>query len=315
MNSMYLALGYRCNHRCYFCPCGNNTVKTPAATKEELLRVIDEGVQQQDISHITLSGGEPTLHPDFHEVLDYCVQRGLNIGVLSNGDSFHRMENVTHYFGGLCNARIQVTTAIHSDQSEMHDRVTKVSGSFERTVQGLRNVISIGIPVTVKQVISNWNYQRLPDFVDFCFREFGPNVSMTLCGMDFCGMKADQINEVAVGYRAIGPFLEKALDLVISLREKMRAFPQFTVTDLPLCCVDPYYWGFFVKVSRRELSQYSAPVDNAGQVVSNQQVRNDCDVFFEACRSCCVAQHCPGVWRTAYEYFGNEEACSIHPMD
>lgn len=137
---------------------------------------------------------------------------------------------------------------------------------------------------------------------------------MTLCGMDFCGMQPEQIDEVAVPYSNIGPYLENALDLVISLRQKYRAFPNFTVADLPLCCVDPYYWSFFTKVSRSTLSQYSAPTDVEGHIRSSFRSINDCDVFFEACRNCCVSEHCPGVWHTAYQYFGENEARCIRPV-
>ncbi|MBQ7849914.1 MAG: radical SAM protein [Clostridia bacterium] len=313
MSSMYLALGYRCNHHCFFCPCGNNDVKTPAASTDDILRAIDLGVKEQGVTHITLSGGEPTLHPDFNRILKHCASLGLQAGLLSNGDTFHRMENVERFFADVPRDCVQITTALHSHQPEPHDRVTGSPGSFGRSVQGLLNVMAQGLHVTVKQVISRWNYQSLPDFVDFCFREFGPRASMTLCGMDFCGMQPDQISEVAVGYSEIGPCLEKALDLVISLRQQYRAFPQFTVADLPLCCVDPYYWRFFTRVSRSTLSQYSAPADAQGHVKSHYDSVNDCDIFFQACRSCCVAEHCPGVWYTAYRHFGESEARCIRP--
>lgn len=313
MSSMYLALGYRCNHRCYFCPCGNNAVKTAAASTEDMLRAIEQGVKEQGVKHITLSGGEPTLHPDFHTILRRCAELELQIGLLTNGDTFHKMENVERFFDGIPRQYIHITTALHSHQPEPHDRVTGAPGSFARSVQGLLNVMSQGLQVTVKQVISRWNYRQLPDFVDFCFREFGPRVSMTLCGMDFCGMQAEQISTVAAPYSEIGPRLEKALDLVMSLRQQFHAFPHFSVADLPLCCVDPYYWEFFAKVSRSTLTQYSAPADSQGHVKSSFGSTNDCDIFFEACRNCCVAEHCPGVWRTAYQYFGESEARCIRP--
>ncbi len=306
MNSMYIALGYRCNHRCLFCPCGKNKAVTLAAPISEILSAIENGVSKQNVTHITISGGEPTLHPDFRTILEFCVDRNMEIGILSNGENFYRTDNVERYFGGLPAKAIHVTTAIHSDLEELHEKVTRVAGSFSRTVSGLKNVMSIGIPVTVKQVISRWNYQRLPNFVDFVFREYGQGISLTFCGMDFCGMQPEQIHEVASSFFDIGSCLEMALDLVISLREKYRAFPFVTVADLPLCCADPYYWGFFTKSSRCALAQYSAPNSDENKVFSNYNVVNDCDTFFKACGDCSVSELCPGAWRTAYEYFGEE---------
>ena len=314
MGLMYLALGYRCNHHCFFCPCGHQTDRTPQADYEELLRAIDEGIQKHSVQHITLSGGEPTLHPAFHSVVSYCVSKGLRVGVLSNGENFQSAENTKQLFDGINPSFLSVTSALHSDLSAPHDRVTGVRGSFQHTVDGLKNVLRLGIPVTIKQVVSRWNYQRLPLFVDFLFREYGPLASLTICGMDFSGMRENQIRQAAVSFEETGPYLEQALDAVAQLRQQFNAFPNVSVTDLPLCCVDPSYWGYFTKVSRGSLSQYSAPDRNMrGQVESFLAVQNDCDVYSTACRDCCVAEFCPGIWHSAYQFFGDQSVRQVQP--
>ncbi len=314
MNSMYLAVGYNCNHHCFFCPCGNRTEKTPAASTEELINAIEHGIREKQITHITLSGGEPTLHPGFHEILKYCLQEKLQVGLLSNGDTFHSMHNVHRFFDGLPTGQLQITTALHSHISTLHNKVTRKSDSFQNTVQGILNVMSLGIPITVKQVISKWNYQGLPAFVDYVYSTFGPQASLTLCGMDFCGMTDDMASHVAVSYPIIGKYLENALDLVNDLRNRYSAFPTVTIADLPLCCVDPYYWGYFVKVSRNILSQYSAPRDQDGDVTTNTEIANDCGVFFDACMHCCVSDLCPGVWRTASRILGESAVHAVNPI-
>lgn len=313
MATMYLALGYLCNHRCFFCPCGEKSELPNFAPKGQLIKAIEIGIYKQHIDQITLSGGEPTLHPDFHDILRFCVERGLRVTILSNGDSLGDMENAQKLFGDIDRHAVSVTTAIHSDLMEWHEKVTGTPGSYRRTMQGLLNLISMGFRVTVKQVISRWNYQRLPDFVEFLYGTLGPGVCLTLCGMDLCGMDTNHIAEVAVDYLTIQPELEQALDTVISLRKRFHAFPQVTVADLPLCCADPYYWGFFTKVSRGQLSLYSAPEDKSGSVGQHAQVENDCSIYFNACKDCCVADSCPGVWYTAYQYFGEATARSISP--
>lgn len=313
MPSMYLALGYLCNHRCFFCPCGEKSELRAFAPKEQHINAIEVGIREQHIDQITLSGGEPTLHPNFHDILRFCVDHGLRVTVLSNGDSLGNMENAQKLFGDIDRHAVSVTTAIHSDLAEWHEKVTEVTGSYHRTIQGLLNLINMGFGVTVKQVLSRWNYQRLPDFVEFLYGTFGPGVCLTLCGMDLCGMDREHIDDVAVDYSTIQPKLEQALDTIISMRQRFNAFPQVTVADLPLCCVDPYYWGFFTKVSRGQLSLYSAPEGKSGSVGKHTHVENDCGIYFDACKDCCVADSCPGVWYTAYQYFGEAAARSIPP--
>lgn len=314
MASMYLALGYQCNHRCFFCPCGKNIVKTKQASEEELMQAIDRGIQEQNIDQITLSGGEPTLHPAFNKIITYCMKKGLYVSVLSNGETFYKQSNVQRFFEKVDPRRIQITTALHSDEAVIHERVTGVEGSFERTILGLRNVMGYGIAVTVKQVPSKWNYKRLPQFVDFVYKTFGSMMSLTICGMDFCGMDREQIEEVAVGYKQMRPYLEEALVKVLDIRQNFHGFPWVTVADLPLCNIDPCYWGFFTKVSRGEISQYSAPTNLEGHVETNSQITNDCDTYFKACKECYVNSFCPGVWRTASQFFGESEVSCVHTV-
>lgn len=308
--SMYLALGYRCNHRCYFCPCGKNK-GISAAEADGIYRALEYGIQQRNVRYITLSGGEPTIHPEFPNILQRCIELGAEVTVLTNGDRLNDREFALRCFGAVDTKHVSVVSAIHSLHPQLHDQVTGVKGSFERTIQGLKNVLSLQIPVTIKQCVSAWNYTELPDFVDFIFREFGSYVSMTICGMDFCGMTDSETRDVAVGYKAMGPYIEKMLDLVDDLRKRFSAFPRFSVCDLPLCAVDPYYWRYYSKSSRRTLEQYSAPTSENAQIGSSYNVGSDCDAYFQACSSCAANEWCPGVWRTAYQYFGESEASAI----
>lgn len=311
--SMYLALGYRCNHKCRFCPCGKNEILTSAASLDNLISAIQEGIHNHSVSSITLSGGEPTLHPNFREILDFCLQNRLNVGVLSNGDALSNPQFATRCFGGLDGMHVSLTTAIHSCCAEVHEKVTLVSGSFQRTINGLKNVMQLGIPVTVKQVISRWNYQELPEFIHFLFREFGHRISITFVGMDFCGMDDKIIQEASVPFSELGSYLETALDQVITFRKDYHAFPVVSVTDLPLCCTDPYYWQFFTKVSRGAISQYSAPATREGDVHSSNDVTNNCDTYYKACRECCVQEFCPGTWESSFRYFGESAVHTIKP--
>lgn len=306
MKSMYLAVGYRCNHYCYFCPCGRNTIRTGAAPIEALIAAIDQGIQEKGIEHLIVSGGEPTCHPKFNRILRHCVDKGLRVSILSNGDNFSDMEATRRFFENIDPNVVSVVTAVHSDLENLFEKVTRTPGSYHRTIEGVSNLIRMHISVTVKQVISKWNYKRLPDFVDFVFRHYGPSVSITLCGMDFCGMEENSIREVAVSFKEAGPWLEKALDIITDLRIRYRAFPNVSVTDLPLCCVDPAYWGYFTSVSRKSLSQYSAPGKIQGTVESISDISSDCDIFANACRECAAKEVCPGVWKTAYDYFGED---------
>ena len=78
----------RCNHHCSFCTLdwvthGNNDINysTLCKTLEEL--------EYMGVESIYLAGeGEPTLHPDFTEIVAYCGEIGMKVAVATNGQRF-----------------------------------------------------------------------------------------------------------------------------------------------------------------------------------------------------------------------------------
>lgn len=92
-----------CNFECIYCECGwtNTTVKDHVPTLEEFAREFERKLTELSlanapIDHITFAGnGEPTLHPQFGEVIDTAI--GLRnkfypearIAVLSNATRIH----------------------------------------------------------------------------------------------------------------------------------------------------------------------------------------------------------------------------------
>lgn len=83
-----LDLTNRCNNRCPACV-GRNTVKAELSW-EEIERIAD-GLCELDCKGVILSGGgEPLLHPQFIQALEFLKERGLKIGINTNGLALDR---------------------------------------------------------------------------------------------------------------------------------------------------------------------------------------------------------------------------------
>lgn len=83
-----LDLTNRCNNRCPACV-GHNTVKDELSW-EEIERIADS-LCELDCKGVILSGGgEPLLHPRFIQALELLKERGLKIGVNTNGLALDR---------------------------------------------------------------------------------------------------------------------------------------------------------------------------------------------------------------------------------
>lgn len=85
-----------CNLTCSFCCFANRTLKE-MLTLDQMKKAIDSFVELGATGMELTGGGEPTLHPDFGRVVNYAYEKGLKIGVVTNGTTitkWHKVGNV-----------------------------------------------------------------------------------------------------------------------------------------------------------------------------------------------------------------------------
>ena len=66
-------LTYGCNLACVHCLSSSGRRDPRELTTAELFGVVDELAAMQ-VFYVNIGGGEPTLRPDFWDLLDYCVE-------------------------------------------------------------------------------------------------------------------------------------------------------------------------------------------------------------------------------------------------
>lgn len=103
------------------------------------------------VPYLSLSGGEPTLHPYFCSLMQQFGSR-YNIQVLSSG---YKLSDDTMY--AVAYAQRGLAVSIYSASSEIHDNFTQVPGSYCAIMQTLLKAKSCGIPISVSTMINNHN--------------------------------------------------------------------------------------------------------------------------------------------------------------
>jgi len=92
--SINLDLTSACNFRCPHCV-DSGIINTGEALDLDTLRQsIDTLVEKGLLSVILIGGGEPTMHPDFEEIVRYCRGNGLQVGIVTNGSRLERVAEV-----------------------------------------------------------------------------------------------------------------------------------------------------------------------------------------------------------------------------
>ncbi len=74
-----------CPNKCKFCSSNASMEKTKIITFENFKKVIDHFMNQGGIEELSISGGEPFLHPDLFEMVKYSKQKGIRTVVFTSG--------------------------------------------------------------------------------------------------------------------------------------------------------------------------------------------------------------------------------------
>lgn len=302
MGVAYLAISYVCNQKCSFCPCSKEEKKYPYMSIETIKETINNMIDNVGISSIVLSGGEPTLHPYFIEILEFLNKKNLSITVLTNAEKFSNKEFVNEIEKSISIDRLTIVTTIHSEKKEEHERVNLSPGSFERSIQGLKNVSLIGIQAIIKHCITRVNYKDLKNFCVFVNEQFNETVSIQLCSIDYCGLSENEKTKHRVVFPELKKYFEQMFEYYIE-QESQKKVRNLYCINMPLCSADPYYWRFFTGKPMR-YNGYASP-SVSGDSTLSFDVDQNVGTFCDDCKRCKVNEICPGTYKTAFEYFGN----------
>jgi radical SAM protein with 4Fe4S-binding SPASM domain len=143
LDFLWLELTNRCNLQCVHC----YTESDPWSGDRDLLTASDYETLMADAfalgcRKIQLIGGEPQLNPAFDQLLRTSVDIGFEfVEVFTN---LTRLTDETIRFSAQNG--IHFATSVYSDKPEVHDAVTTVRGSHERTVGNLQRLVNGGVP-------------------------------------------------------------------------------------------------------------------------------------------------------------------------
>ncbi len=158
-----------CNDNCIFCLDKDN-LNGAEVPFEEIRATLSCGRKGGAVRAV-LSGGEPTLHPEFHAIVREAKALGYErTQVVTNGRMFaykNFLQNALH--AGLD----EITFSIPSHKKEDHDSLTQVDGSYLQTLAGLRNALENGsVIVNIDIVVTKTNVPYLTEMLLF-FKNMG----------------------------------------------------------------------------------------------------------------------------------------------
>jgi MoaA/NifB/PqqE/SkfB family radical SAM enzyme len=158
-----------CNLHCSYCLRDEDALYHSPANflpLDLVARVAREARDAMGVEHIMFTGGEPTLHRQFGDILAALADLSLTCSFVTNGWHFERVwpllvrhrETVTH-----------VAFSLDGTTRETHDR-WRGDGSFERVVRAFSRCWAGAFPFNVKVGIRRDTLPQLEQFALFAAR-------------------------------------------------------------------------------------------------------------------------------------------------
>ena len=138
--SVHFDLTYRCNERCVHCYLDHDD--HGELTTAECLTVMKD-LASAGTLFLTFSGGEIFLRPDLYEIL--AEARRLHFDVSLKTNALLVTEERAARLREFGVRRVQIS--VYSDIPEVHDAITKVPGSLQRTLAAIPLLLEQGLQV------------------------------------------------------------------------------------------------------------------------------------------------------------------------
>lgn len=232
---------------------------------------------------VSLTGGEPTLHPDFVKLLSYFRRRlpGTRITLLTNG----------RRLGDPAFARKVMSAAappfalgvpVHGPDARTHDAVAGVGGAFRQTMAGLRNFMALrrGQELELRVVLHRLNIKKLGPLLKTLLREFPDTAGyrVVLIHYEIEGMSSANNKKLSLR-------LSESAAALARLRPLLARFAEARLYHFPKCVLP---------ADLRGLCWVTLPAE---------------DRLYPAgsCRGCALRRGCAGLMKDYAEVYGAGE--------
>ncbi|PIP18824.1 MAG: hypothetical protein COT38_05500 [Candidatus Omnitrophica bacterium CG08_land_8_20_14_0_20_41_16] len=267
----------RCNNHCLMCTNPDDFWKEKDYNYDYLSQRLL--LLRGKIKDITVTGGEPTIHPDFLRIIELLKRElpNIEITLLSNGRRFFYP-----LFAKKCLElnNMNIAIALHGYDAQTHDRITLVKGSFAQTVTGIKNLLkykrksqNLEIRIVITKLTSPYVHKIL-----YFIRGNFPTVDrVVLMFMEIEGRADKDIKTIGTTYKEWNSYLPR-------IKSMIKDFREIRLYHFPLCTVEPSLWKY------------------VWRTLSKDEI-----LFPPQCKICWYRKYCLGVHKRYLKRIGDSE--------
>jgi radical SAM protein with 4Fe4S-binding SPASM domain len=151
-----MELTHRCNLACKHCYIDIH--ESEELSLVEIKSIIDQLADAGSL-YLMFTGGEPLMRKDFFDIAFYARKKGFLILLMTNGTLI--TPEIAEKIQLL--EPVSVGMSLHGAQPETHDSITGKKGSFASTINAIRMLRNLKIPVSLQTLLMDTNVHEAAD--------------------------------------------------------------------------------------------------------------------------------------------------------
>lgn len=289
-----IVMGYRCNNKCIFCCMEDRRKNVRDKTTKEIMEDI-KNARTSGTTYLELIGGEPTIRKDIFRIVSYAKKLGFGtIMFATNG----RMFSNKNFAKKVIDAGVNhIVFSIHGHNAKLHDSLTKVDGSFEQLLKGIKNIQDLGLEnIGTNTTIVKQNFKHLLQIGKLIY-SLGIRNSEFIFVDPTHGAAKNNFMNIVPEYGEVAPYVHDVLEF--ASENNMEGWH---IRYYPLCYIDQKHHNH-VSESHEVKSFHTKHVAldfRNNDVETNRKKIGK--VKINACSKCQYNSACEGMWK---EYLKN----------
>ncbi len=305
MKKFNFSLLWDCNEDCLFCAKGHVPpgVASRFSTDEAIKTIFKK--RKEGFDSISFDGGEPTLIKDLPKLIAFAIKCGYKeVGVLTNAvllSDLKILNRIKKYEA----KKVSFSVSLHSHKEEVSDYLTASKNTFQKTLNGIKNILDYGFTVSIYHVITSQNYKDLPAFAKFILKKFPDVDNITFSYIYPVSHKFDTLKDIYPKLLPVRPYLKKAVEILEKSDTEVRLS---SCGIIPPCLMKGV--EHLLKKTHKE--------DNIESITCDTSTTDKFPFFSEIfnkenkikspkCKECAVNDFCGGIWKFYADIYGLKE--------
>lgn len=172
LHEITIEVTQRCPNMCIYCSSLSDADKTQYLDYDTICRIVDDA-KSMGAKSVSLSGGEPLLHPDIIKIASYIHSQNMKCLIYTSGIVLAEGGNPecvpSELLKNIKGSVLKLIVNIEAADEDIYNTIMGTNfGGFILMQMTLSNATALGITVEAHMVPMKVNYQQIPAVVNLC---------------------------------------------------------------------------------------------------------------------------------------------------